>query len=122
MRILIVDDENDILETTSRLLDKLGYCVMTALSGQIALNLFKEKHQSIDLVILDMIMPEISGSELFLQLKLIDPDVKVLLSSGYDQNEQIQKMIDRGCDGFIHKPFTLSQLTTEIDKILNIGE
>ena len=117
--ILIVDDENDILETTRGLLSKLGYSVMTASSGQMALDIYKENHQAVDLVILDMIMPEISGSELYPRLRQINPKVKVLLSSGYNQNEHVQKLITLGCNGFIHKPYTLSQLTAEIDSIIN---
>ena len=117
--ILIIDDENDILDTTSRLLSKLGYSVMTASTGQMALDIYKAHHQTVDLVVLDMIMPEISGGDLYPKLRQIDPKIKVLLSSGYNQNEHVQKMLDLGCNGFIHKPFSLSQLTAEINNIIN---
>jgi CheY-like chemotaxis protein len=116
--ILLIDDEVDILDTTSRMLSRHGYTVWVAPNGQEALKIFREKHRFIDLVILDMIMPGIGGRELYPQLRQIDPDVKVMLSSGYDLNEPIQEMLSLGCSGFIQKPYSLAQLTAEIGKIL----
>jgi PAS domain S-box-containing protein len=117
--ILIVDDENDILETVSQMLTRFGYDVMTGSSGKAALDIYKKHHHSIDLVILDMIMPEMGGSELYPQLKQIDQSIKVLLSSGYNLNKQTQNLMDLGCDGFIQKPYSMAALTAEIGRILD---
>ena len=67
---------------------------------------------------MDMIMPEMGGGETFDRLKEIDPDVKVLLSSGYSINGQATKILRRGCDGFIQKPFNMNQLAEKVQKIL----
>jgi CheY-like chemotaxis protein len=77
-----------------------------------------EKGNEIDLVILDMIMPGISGGETFDRLREIDPDVRVLLSSGYSINGEAKTIMDRGCNGFIQKPFQLGKLSGKIREML----
>ena len=72
-----------------------------------------------DLVILDMIMPDMGGSEAYDRLKEINPDVKVLLSSGYSIDGQATEIMDRGCDGFIQKPFNMKQLSRKIRGVLD---
>lgn len=117
--ILLVDDEHMVLEVSRDMLKFLGYRVYTAGSGQEAVAVYMEKRDKIDLVILDMIMPGISGSGTFDQLREINPDVKVLLASGYSINGQAQSIIDRGCNGFIQKPFQLKQLSQRVREILD---
>ena len=75
----------------------------------------------IDLVILDMIMPGMSGGETYDGLKEVNGDVKVILSSGYNINGQARKILDRGCSGFIHKPFALEELSRRVRKALDEG-
>ena len=78
-----------------------------------------QKHKNIfDLVALDMIMPEMSGKETYERLKKIDPDVKVLLVSGYSLNKQVEELMDLGCNGFIQKPFDILQLSQKIRDVL----
>ena len=116
--LLLVDDEEMIIKVGKELLQELGYQVMSALSGQEAIELYKENADKIDLVIMDMIMPGMSGGETFDRLKEINPEIKVLLSSGYSINGQASKILERGCDGFIQKPFNLIQLSDKIQGII----
>jgi PAS domain S-box-containing protein len=116
--ILLIDDEKMIIDVGIELLEELGYSVQSAMSGQEAIDVFKTDREKIDLVIMDMIMPEMGGGETFDRLKEIDPDVKVLLSSGYSINGQATKILRRGCDGFIQKPFNMNQLAEKVQQIL----
>ena len=116
--ILLVDDEVIILEVAGEMLKTLGYTVITAQDGPTALDTYRTQRGNIDLVILDMVMPDMGGGEIFNELRKIDPRVKVLLSSGYSLNGQASKIIDRGCDGFIQKPFTIGDISRQLRKIL----
>jgi len=116
--ILLIDDEKMILDVGIELLEELGYTVKSAMSGPEAIDVFKEERGKIDLIIMDMIMPGMGGGETFDRLKEIDPDIKVLLSSGYSINGQATKILRRGCDGFIQKPFNMNQLAEKVQRIL----
>jgi CheY-like chemotaxis protein len=116
--ILLVDDEAMILEVGKAILTQLGYTVITADSGQTALTIYAQNAPPIDLVILDMIMPQMGGSETFDRLLKLNPDVKVLLSSGYSMDGQAAAILNRGCSGFIQKPFTLNDLSRKLREIL----
>jgi len=115
--ILLIDDEKMILDVGRELLEELGYTVLSALSGREALDIFQKNSDNIDLVIMDMIMPGMGGGETFDRLRAINPNIKVLLSSGYSVNGQASKILHRGCDGFIQKPFNLNQLAEKIGNI-----
>lgn len=117
--ILFVDDEDRILDAGKEMLAALGYKVMVAGSGKQAIEVFKEDHGEIDMVILDMIMPGVGGGEVYDRIKAISPNVKVLLSSGYSIEGQAEKILKRGCDGFIQKPFNIKKLSKKIREILN---
>ncbi len=116
--ILLVDDEELILDVGVEMLRRMGYRVITARSGQKAVEIFRQNKETIALVILDMVMPQISGGEIFDQLKGIDANVKVLLSSGYSVDGQASEILNRGCGGFIQKPFRLDELSKRIRAIL----
>ena len=116
--ILIVDDDIDILDSTSQILNKLGYKALCASSGTAALDTLNKNREAVDLVILDMLMPGMSGSDLYPRLKNINPDLRVLVSTGYNRNEQIQQLLDGGRNGFIQKPYNLSQLIEKVRKTL----
>jgi two-component system, cell cycle sensor histidine kinase and response regulator CckA len=118
-QVLLVDDEEMILQVGRQMLTKLGYAVLTAGSGEEAINVFNDLHAGIDLVILDMIMPGIAGGETFDRLKGINPNCKVLLSSGYSLNGQAAEILERGCAGFMQKPFSLSELSRKIEEIIS---
>ena len=116
--VLIVDDEEMVLRANGQMLKKLGYTVVEATSGSQAIEKYKENKEQFVLVILDMIMPEISGSEVFDKLKEINPQVKVLLSSGYSIEGQASEILNRGCNGFIQKPFSMKHLSEKINEII----
>ncbi|HEX7415835.1 MAG TPA: response regulator [Smithellaceae bacterium] len=117
--ILLVDDEPMILNVGRKILETLGYTIITAQDGTSAIELYKQSKKSIDLVILDMVMPEMGGGEVFDEIKKINPEVKVLLSSGYSLNGQASRIINRGCVGFIQKPFTIRDISSQLHKIID---
>lgn len=116
--ILLVEDEKMVLAVNREMLESMGYGVFAVGSGQECMAVYKEKRNEIDLIILDMIMPGMSGTETFDRLREINPDVKVLLSSGYSLNGEAKHIMDRGCNGFIQKPFHMKQLSSKVRKIL----
>jgi len=119
--ILLVDDEEIVLDASEHMLRKLGYEVLIATGGREALELCEENQDKIDMVLLDMVMPDMGGGKTYDRMKEINPDIKVLLSSGYIVDGQAQEILDRGCDGFIQKPFNIEQLSQSIRGILDKG-
>jgi PAS domain S-box-containing protein len=116
--LLVVDDEDMILDTCKHLLEGMGHKVLIAKSGKDALEIYEKNRDEIDMVILDMIMPVMGGGETYDRLKEINPKVKVLLASGYSLNGQASEIMDRGCNGFIQKPFDMNNLSRKIKEIL----
>lgn len=116
--ILLVDDEPEVLEVTACMLERLGYEVLRAGSGREAIAIFQERRASIRLVVLDMIMPEMGGGEVFDALKRIDPGARILLATGYSLQGQAREILDRGCVGFIQKPFDLEELARKLEGTL----
>jgi len=117
--ILLVDDEKTILDIGGRVLNRLGYHVLRAAGGKEALQVYKEHKDKIDLVILDMKMPDMGGSEVYDRIKEMDPGVRVLLASGYSIDSRVRELLERGCDGFIEKPYSREELTKTIREILD---
>ncbi|MGC9323454.1 MAG: PAS domain S-box protein [Desulfomonilia bacterium] len=117
--ILIIDDEEMIIEVGSEMLSSLGYLVLTARGGREGIDVYREKKDEIDLVILDMIMPDLGGKDTFDQLKDVDGSVNVLLSSGYSMDGQAKEILKNGCRGFIQKPFTIQDIGRRIREILD---
>jgi len=117
--VLLVDDEAVIVDVGRRMIESLGYEVLPARNGEEALRIFKNHHPRIDLVILDMVMPYLNGGEVFDRMKTIDPAVRVLLASGYSLNGQAENILERGCNGFIQKPFNTVELSHKIREILD---
>ena len=117
--ILLVDDEALVIDVGVQVLEKLGYTVFEAQSGRDAIRIFMERKRTIDMLILDMVMPDMGGGEVYDQIKRIDPKVKVLLSSGYSIDGQATEILNRGCEGFIQKPFSMEDLSKKIREVLN---
>jgi signal transduction histidine kinase len=115
--ILIVDDEKKVLDMAHKVIRKLGYEVLEASGGREAIEVFRSHHEEIDLVILDITMPDMGGGEVFDSLKKIDPAVHVLLASGYSVDNTAREIMARGCDGFIQKPFNMKDLHQAIETI-----
>jgi two-component system cell cycle sensor histidine kinase/response regulator CckA len=116
--VLLVDDEDIIIDVGGKLLNRMGYKVLTARSGKEAIEIYEKNKAGIDIVILDMIMPGMGGAETFELLKKINPAVKILLSSGYSLESQAADILERGCSGFIQKPFRMKTLSQKIRIIL----
>jgi len=117
--VLLVDDEEIILDIGRDLLKAMGCKTLTARGGHEAIELYQKNQDEIDIVILDMIMPNMSGGEVYDRMKEINPDIKALLSSGYSINDQATDILSRGCNGFIQKPFTINELSAAIRQILD---
>ncbi|MEW6456816.1 MAG: MEDS domain-containing protein [Acidobacteriota bacterium] len=117
-RILVVDDEELIRDLASDILKVLGYDVILAKDGMEAINIYKNEKDKIDLVLLDIIMPKLSGKETYLELKKINPDVKVIISSGYSKDGYAQEILDEGAHGFIQKPYQINQLGELLREVL----
>jgi CheY-like chemotaxis protein len=116
--ILIIDDEKIIQETTKEMLKLCGYNVFCASSALEGIDFLKENSEKIDLIILDMAMPELSGKDAFIHIKKSYPKIKVLLASGYSQDERVLDVIKLGVDGFINKPFNLNELASKVYKAI----
>lgn len=117
--ILLVDDEEVVAQGCRQVIEALGCEVFVALGGEEAIKIYKENQDKIDLVVLDMIMPNMSGGQAYNRLKVINPEIKVLLSSGYSIRGQATDILNRGCNGFIQKPFNMEQLSQKIKGILD---
>jgi PAS domain S-box-containing protein len=113
--ILIIDDEEMLLMSTKRILKKLGYKVFLADGGRAALDQYRAHKGEIDAVLLDMIMPDLDGYETFFELKKQNPEVRVLLCSGYSKDKKVEELIESGALGFVLKPFDVTILTQELD-------
>jgi PAS domain S-box-containing protein len=117
--ILLIDDEDMVLEATKRMLESLDYRVLAARSGKEGIDLYKANRDKIDIVILDMVMPKMSGGEVYERLREMNPMVKVLLSSGYSINSRAKEIVRKGCNGFIQKPFDIKVLSQKVREILS---
>ena len=112
--ILFVDDEEMNLNVAGMMLKNLGYTVLLASSGQEALDIYLRQQENIHLVILDMIMPGMSGGDLFDALQTINPHVGIILASGYSLEGRAQEIMDRGAKAFLQKPFSMEELSSKI--------
>jgi CheY-like chemotaxis protein/anti-sigma regulatory factor (Ser/Thr protein kinase) len=119
--ILLIDDEKIIRDTAIEILERLGYEVIAASSASEGISIYRENHDKIKMILLDMIMPEMNGRECFDQLKKINPGVKVVLASGFSQAADFEQMQKNGLCGFIQKPYSLIDLSKLLYKTLNKG-
>ena len=117
--ILIVDDEPFIIDVTQDILKSFGYEVLAAQSGAEAIQIYQEQASSIGLVILDMIMPDMGGGDVFERLKITNPHVKVILASGYSISGHAQTIMERGCSAFLQKPFSMTELSGKVREVLD---
>src|SRR5581483_4688351 len=116
--VLVVDDEDIVLRMSSSILERMGYRVAAAADGQQALDLFRERKGEIDLIILDLTMPVMSGTETLGHIRKIAPDVPVIISSGYDASRANVEFKDKNVAGFIHKPTAVPEFLAAIRKAL----
>ncbi len=121
-QILIVDDEEAVREVASLMLKRFGFDILTAGDGIEALEVYKENGSDIVMVLLDMTMPHMGGEETFTELRRINPDVRVLLCSGYNEQDATSHFTGKGLAGFIQKPFQLEKLVLMVCRILKEDE
>ncbi len=117
--VLVIDDEPAELEAAREILARAGYGVVQALSGQEALDVYREYGESIALVLLDIVMPKMSGRETLAGLKQIDPDVKVVVASGFSRHGQAHDLLEAGAAAYIHKPYRTDELAATVRTTLD---
>lgn len=115
--VLLVDDEEMILDVGQAMLENLGYRVVTAMGGQAAIETLSNRRRDIDLVILDLIMPVNDGVWTFERIREIDPHMRIILSSGYAMDGKATVIMQKGCNGFIQKPFNLHELSRILQQV-----
>jgi PAS domain S-box-containing protein len=117
--ILLVDDEKYIIDVAEMMLKGLGYNILSATNGTKAIDLYKAKKDYVDLVILDLVMPDMGGEAVFHEIRKINPHIKVLFASGHYMSNQARMLLQSGSSNFLQKPFNLRQLSTKIRYILD---
>ena len=117
--VLLADDEETIRSLARRILEKGGFAVLTAADGREAIEVFKQHLGEISLVILDMTMPHLDGEACFRELRRLDPGVKVIITSGYNEQDIIGRFIGKGLAGFAQKPYTGAELLPKINELVN---
>jgi len=117
--ILIVDDHETIWDFLIEALQRLGYSVLLAENGLDAVEIYQENPNEVDLVLLDMVMPKLGGHQTFYKIKELDPDAKILLSSGYVSEEEVNDLLEQGARGFLPKPHRISKMAQEVRRILD---
>jgi DNA-binding NtrC family response regulator len=116
--ILVIDDEDSIRETASTMLETLGYRVVCCSNGRDGVEKYREAHHTIDLIMLDLIMPDLDGFGCYRQIRSIDPAVPVVLMSGYSGSEKVDETMKEGASAFIAKPFRAAALSNTIANVL----
>lgn len=116
--ILVVDDDELVRDMAADALQAVGYIVLTATNGQEGVELYRQHHDRIKAVLLDMAMPIMSGREAFIEMQKINPAVKVLLASGFLKDNRVEEILALGVKDFLHKPYTITSLAPAINKII----
>ena len=117
--VLVVDDQEVIRVTSKSILEECGYTVMTGNNGEEAIEIFKQNRDKIDLIIIDLVMPILSGEEALKKIRAISPNQKVVLASGFKQDKRVQTILESGDIGYIQKPFTMEALANIVSEMLN---
>ena len=117
--ILVVDDEESVRMFLQDLLESFGYNVVMAEDGERGVELYRDCYQEIDLIVLDMVMPRMGGKQAFKKLKEINPDLKVVVATGFSQNSEVQEILQCGAKGFVKKPYMISEFLGSIRNLLD---
>ena len=117
--ILVIEDEEMVMDAAKMVLEKLDYHVLEARAGKEAVDIVKIYEGDIDLAILDMELPDMSGEKVYPSIREARPEMKVIICSGYALDESIQGILNRGARGFIEKPFTMKILAEKLKEILD---
>lgn len=121
-RLLVVDDEELVVEMAAALLEEMGYKVCLATSGKSALDHFKDQHERLSAVILDISMPDMDGREVFQEFQEINAEVPVLFATGHDVDKLSDALHELGAAGLIQKPFIYDELARKVAQVLNKGD
>jgi two-component system, cell cycle sensor histidine kinase and response regulator CckA len=116
--ILVIDDDQMVRKVVSSSLASLGYQILEAVSGSDAIELYRARQHDIRAVVLDMVMPGMSGRSTYLALREINPEVAVLLMSGHSLNEQVQEILDLGVRSFVSKPYSIAVLAKAMAELI----
>jgi len=117
--ILLVDDEEIIRITAQMMLEELNYKVIIAHNGREAVDIYRQRHAEINLVILDMIMPEMNGREAFTEMAKINPSIRAIISSGFSRDSSLETLMQSGLKGFVRKPYRMSELSRIVSDVIN---
>jgi len=116
--ILVIDDEEIMATLAKDILEECGYQIIFANDGKEGLEVFKNNYKSIKAVLLDMIMPKMDGKSTYINMKKINPDIKVLLTSGFKQDDRVNDILSLGVQGFIQKPYSFEKLAKSMMKLI----
>ena len=116
--VMVIDDESVVRRTAKSMLERQGYTVVVAENGKEGVDLFRVLSEKIGIVLLDMTMPVMSGEETFRELRAIKPDVRVILSSGYNEVEAVRRFTGKGLAGFLQKPYSAATLTQTVQRVI----
>jgi two-component system cell cycle sensor histidine kinase/response regulator CckA len=119
--VLVVDDEEMALYVEVLMLERIGYNTLQATNSEEACQLYRNEKDHIDLVVLDMILPDENGAATYKVLKRINPDIKVLVSTGYGTDENVRQILNDRQNGLIQKPFKFKQFTSKVETILSVN-
>jgi len=117
--VLVIDDEEAVREAVSDILHFEGVTVLAAVDGEHGLDIYATYQNEVDLILLDLSMPGMSGTETFSKIKKLDPSAKVILSSGFDESDIAQRLIGQGLVGFLQKPYKMQHLIAKVREYLD---
>ena len=117
--VLVIDDDAFVRETITDILEYEGIPLITAVSGEAGVDIYRKQMEKIDLILLDMSMPGMSGDEVYHRLKATFPDIRVLISSGSEADNRINKMLEDRNIGYIKKPYSIQDLSDNIYRIIH---
>ncbi len=116
---MIADDEAAVCDACTQILKRLGFNVLSAPDGREALEVFREHVEEIDCVLLDLTMPHMDGDQVFCEMQHINPDVQVILCSGFSEQDATERFADKGLAGFLQKPYSMAALKDKLREVLN---
>ena len=118
-RVLVVEDERVVGVMTKAMLESLGYVPLLSTDGAEAIKTFEAQSDEIAFIMLDLVLPDMDGAQLYRRLRAMDPELKCIVSSGYLAEEPVRRLLDAGADDFIQKPFKLAELKQKVDALLD---
>ena len=119
--VLIIEDEDMVMDVSRKMLEKLEYHVLEARNGEEASSILRTYNGDIDIVIMDICLPDMMGGVLYPVIKKVRPNMKVIVSSGYNLEGPAREILDAGAQGFIQKPYSLAELSEKVGEVLGVG-